>query len=607
MIDRLLLQTALAALTPPEQSRPSEWVAKHIVMPSLSFVPGPLQLDSLQSAIVDTLFEYGTREVVLCGSAQLGKSVILLSALMYALENENYEAALMLVRSDDADAINWIREIFDPVRIASGFKNGAGTTSALRHKSTATAHLSVVGSYNPAALSSRTLKFAACDEPDRWCPSTSQGRPLDLIRARLKLHADSKLILTSSPTSPDGTIYTEALRGDQQRWMIRCPGCARQFELTFDHIVADDDPDKSFARCDACGHIIDERTRVKLTARGEWVATNPHGEKGVRSYFASELQSRFSSIARVVREHRRSLTSPDAAVAFQNLVLGKPATRGAWGIDPSTLAQRAEPIPATGGYYPSAIVAVTQFADIQQDRIETLSVGWESAGADGPMWLLSHKVLIGSTFDDAVWQALMAEYARASYRTQDGRALKPALLGIDCGFLPDRVADCIVALRRAGLRAEGVAGRSGWDQPAIRFQTQQSRANRGQHVKFWRSGVDPLKLQFLDRLQISDPKSPRFVHIPFGLTPQGNNGDGSFIDGLTSEKLITTYSKRGIKVQSFEKTRDRNEGLDLAVGNLAIVNLVDVSQIAKPGPQPSSADLAAKVRRLNGLPAQTIN
>jgi len=90
------------------------------------------------------------------------------------------------------------------------------------------------------------------------------------------------------------------------------------------------------------------------------------------------------------------------------------------------------------------------------------------------------------------------------------------------------------------------------------------------------------------RLKLSEP-GPGFIHIPKTI-------DEEFCKQLTSEELRTKFIK-GFPRREWHKVRNRNEGLDLMVGNIAMFELLnpDLNTIEKILKQRSSKSQERKL------------
>jgi phage terminase large subunit GpA-like protein len=141
---------------------------------------------------------------------------------------------------------------------------------------------------------------------------------------------------------------------------------------------------------------------------------------------------------------------------------------------------------------------------------------------------------------------------------------------IDTGYQSKIVYD--FCKPREVNRVFAIKGVAGVNRPVV------SRPNRGNSAKvaLFSLGVDSAKELIYSRLKIED-SGAGYCHFPIG---QGY--DEEYFEQLTAEKAVTRV-RNGVKSRVWQKTRARNEALDVRVYALAaFVNLnANLDQLAK--------------------------
>jgi phage terminase large subunit GpA-like protein len=247
------------------------------------------------------------------------------------------------------------------------------------------------------------------------------------------------------------------------------------------------------------------------------------------------------------------------AQVFSNTALGEPYEVEGEQAEANVLALRAEPYDL--GRVPAGGLMLTAFADIQGNRIEYEVKAW---GRDYESWLVDYQVLNGDPTNsaDKVWDDLI-ELRNKAYAHAGGNSVYVAALGVDSGYMTQVVYDfCRKWQRKHVFATKGVAGPG---KSAIGPERRVDYNHNGKAVRHGARlrvmGVDTLKERVFQALAVNQP-GPGFMHFPRGLPTE-------YFEGLTSEKKIPRR-KKGAIVYEYVKTRERNEPLDLEVGNHAV-------------------------------------
>ena len=591
MIDLNILGRWLDALKPPPVMLPSEFAERHLRLPAAAnAIPGALKLTRYQTGMVDAFVDPKIDTVVMCCSAQVGKSLAVDALVGYVMKCAPGPA--LHVSPTTARAEDWVRDRLDPLIAASphlraligGGRKGGG--DSLSHKMFAGGSLNLASSYKSDDLAARAIRYVFLDEVDRFAASAgTEGDPVALAIKRTRTFANRRIVLVSTPTSRIGSrIGAWYVRGDQRRWFVPCPECNAFDHIKFENLIWKTG-EASGARlvCMACGHHADEVERRKMVELGEWRAT-AKGEPGIASYHINELSSPFSSLASVAQQSDDAIT-PEQKRTFHNVCLGETFDAGTEiELNASELEERSETISAP---YDIGIAAITAGVDVQGNRLEaTFLAIHRDKTASG----LNHIVLPGDTSAPQVW-ADLDEALGTTFRLRDGRRLPVAATAIDSGFSTDQVVAFVLSQRRKSRRVFAIKGVSGFDRPAIK---EGSKIKGNMRVML--IGVDGLKLSVAKRLAMLD-LGPGYIRLPSHL-------DSEYFEQLAAEELRIKLV-RGFAQHAFHKTAARNEALDALVYAVAMSNLPNLTVAPKPTiPKQSVASMAAQLNALSNVSAK---
>ena len=179
---------------------------------------------------------------------------------------------------------------------------------------------------------------------------------------------------------------------------------------------------------------------------------------------------------------------------------------------------------------------------------------------------MEHRVLMGDTARDEVWKAFAAMLDE-HWTHASGAAMPLARFALDTGFATQEAYAFVRARHDARLMAvKGVArGAALIGTPtAVDMNRDGKRLRRG--IKVFAVTVGIAKLELYNNLRkattvaddgITATFPAGYVHLPMI--------DAEFIQQLCAEQLITRRNRNGFPVREWQKTRERNEGLDCYV------------------------------------------
>ena len=421
------------------------------------------------------------------------------------------------------------------------------------------------------ANSARGLKMLPaarlfCDEVDEY-PSdvAGQGDPIRLAEARSSNFPRKKLYLVSTPTIKGfSRIEKELLRSDFRRYHVPCPNCNEFDWIRWENIRwKPGDPDSARLACVHCEHLIEETHKGQMLADGQWIASQV-GD-GTIGFHLSALYSPigWKSWSQCVRQFEAALGNPDEHKTWVNTVLAETYEERGTGVEPETLLGRRKKYAAE---VPNGVGVLVCSVDVQGDRLEAIVVGY---GAQEQSWLIHFEQFHGDpgASDGEVW-SLLDDFTRRLWTHESGRKMPIEIVVIDSGghYTEEVYKYCAARERR---RVFAIKGGTETGKPLV---GRPSRRN-SYGVALFVLCVDTGKGTVMGRLAIGSP-SPGYMNLPETV-------DEEYIAQLTAEKGLRKYIKgRGV-VRVWEKTRARNEALDLTVYALAALYILGPTLIRK--------------------------
>ncbi|NJK40590.1 MAG: phage terminase large subunit family protein [Acaryochloridaceae cyanobacterium SU_2_1] len=574
------LVTGIAAVAaPPPQLRVSEWADEYrMLSPESSAEPGRWRTSRTPylQEILDSLNNPSIEEVILCSSAQIGKTEAQLCILGYYIHQDPAPVLFVMPTLELAEAISKDRiapMVRDCPALAAriGDPRSRDSGNTLLHKEFPAGRLTLCGSNSPASLSSRPCRIILCDEVDRFTAAGTEGDVVNLAKKRTSTFFNRKLVLTSTPTIKGASrIWSAFESSDQRRFFIPCPECGHEQYLKWPQVKWDWDKDPSAAwyECEGCGHKMSDAQKKQMVRLGRWqpTATPKQGTAKSISYHLWAAYSPWMSLGDCAQEFLAAKDDPQTLKVWVNTCLGEPFDEeGGEGLEWQRLMARAEPYaPWT---VPEGALVLTAGVDVQKDRLACSIWGW---GAQEESWLIGNTELWGDPLLDAVWGQL-TELLSATYRHESGADLSISATAIDTGYQPQAIYRYC---RAQGQQCYALKGVSTPGRPIIGRPSYQEVTYRGKvykrGVKLWPVGVDVCKGVLYGRLRLQGPGSG-FVHFPIGL-------DEEYYQQICAEKVTTRFHK-GFPRREWVKTRPRNEALDCAVYAYAVAIAIGLPRL----------------------------
>ena len=433
--------------------------------------------------------------------------------------------------------------------------------------------LVMTGANSAVGLRSMPVRYLFLDEVDGYpLDVDGEGNAVALAEARTRTFARRKIFIVSTPTIAGvSTIEREYEASDQRRFFVPCPHCGHRQWLRFEQLRWERGENGTFPEtaayvCESCEVPIPEHHKTWMLEHGEW-RPMAEGNNRTAGFHLSSLYSPIGwrSWKDIAIAWERSISKESGSSAeiktFKNTELGETWVEEGEAPDWQRLLERREEYRI--GAVPIGGLLLTAGADVQKDRIE-VSV-W-AFGRGKESWLVEHRVLMGDTARNEVWQSL-AEVLRETWTHETGCQMPLSRLALDTGFATQEAYAFVRQVRDSRLMAvKGVArGAALVGTPtAVDATTGGKKLRRGIKVFSVAGGI--AKLEFYNNLR----KAPEvaedgvtirypagFVHLP--------KVDAEYLQQLCAEQLVTRRDRNGFAIREWQKMRERNEALDCYV------------------------------------------
>jgi phage terminase large subunit GpA-like protein len=581
----------------------SEWADRHrVVPPGTSPEPGAWRTDRVPylREILDAVSDPDVERIYVQAASQVAKSEILLNTIGFFAQHD--PSPILLVQSTEDAMKGFSKERVAPMFEASpalrgllepGERNPANTTMLRQFPG---GLLACAWAGSAASLASRPIRVVLGDELDRWPDTTGRdGDPWAQAVQRTSNFFNRKILAVSTPTvesfSAIARLYDDS---DQRRYHVPCPRCGVLQVLEWSGVIykredGTHDLDQVHYRCAHCAGRIEERERPAMLAAGEWRAENPDHRN--RGYHISALYSPWVRWSELAAEWIKANAERDkrGLQEFVNLRLGEAWTEESERITVEALEKNREPYESP---LPDGALVLTAGVDVQDNRLEAEVVGW---GIGRESWGVEYVVIPGDTSLDATWHRL-DEFLQRTWARADGRAL-----GIWCAFVDSGGHRTQEVYKFCGPRQPrnvyATKGYAGQGRPLV---GKMSVSNQ-QRVPLFPIGADTGKEAVYSRLALErvtpEAAGPGFCHFPID-----SGYDDEFFKGLVSEKRVTKM-RAGRSTTTWQKTRARNEPLDIRVLATAALEVMMPDTPGSPAHLPSLA--AAEEKARGSAPAAT--
>lgn len=505
------------------------------------------------------------KKVVIMGGAQVAKTAVLENFVGQAVDQD---PCPILCAGPKIDFMSkWSKDRLQPMfdespcfknKIKEAKKRDGGNNILLKYFPSGS--INMIGYNSAGSMRGVSIKKFTADEIDAASLDIQgEGDFLEILDKRLSTFRNSKTLLVSTPTFKDlSRIEYEFLNSSQEFFYIPCPFCDHYQIIRWHNMILDkDNPENTYLQCESekCKGKITEGYKDVFLANGKWVSHNLKVTK-IRGFHLSSLYSPLGwrSWADITDEWYRAQGRPTKLKVFFNTVLGETYEDAAESVE--FLGARREVYNAE---IPKKAMVVTCAVDLQDNRLEALTVAW---GLGGESWAIELAVFQGSPIEDLVWDQLDL-HLQKTYKHESGVDLRIVSTCIDTGGSKGFSARTLKFCKgKLGRRIFAIKGGSTYGAPAVSRPRKSSLSG----VSHFILGTDTIKRTVFYNFRISEP-GPGYCHF-------NETFDDEFFKQLTAEKVVVKEIK-GRYVRLYEKAPGRrNEGIDLYVYNHAALELM---------------------------------
>lgn len=548
------MKKILSLLKPPLRISTANWADTFRVLSAEgSSEPGKWRTDTApyQREILNAIDDGLVEEVTLMTSAQVGKTEMILNIIGKLVHTD--PCPILLVQPTDTMAKAFSKERLAPMirdtKILKGLikdvnmKNSGNTVS---HKMFPGGYIAMVGANSAANLASRPVRVTLLDEVDRFPLSAGkEGDPAKLAEKRTNNFWNRKKIKVSTPTIKGISRIDKAYEtATMEEWCLPCPSCEEFQPLDWDRVHGVEKIKDLGMACKYCGVIHKEASwKKKKQLDGKWIAQKPENVKH-RGFHLNELASPWKTWTEIAKEYNEAKEDKELLKVWWNTSLGLPWIENleeviAW----EELLERREKYEAD---LPDGVLLLTCGIDVQDNRIEAEVVGW---GAGKESWGIEVAVFMGNPSQTEVWNDL-ENFLDKTYSFADGNELPIAISCIDTGGHKTDDTYKFVERNQKIRKVIAIKGLGGMYVPAIG----KINSVKNYKVSLLGIGVNALKDMTIGALKV-DEIGPKFCHFP---SNEDKRYGAEYFKQITAEKKVIKD-----KTVVWEKTRDRNEALDM--------------------------------------------
>lgn len=573
------------ALEPEPMLTVSEWSDEHRYLSNrASSEPGKWRTDRTPylREIMDCLSASSpVEEVVFMAGAQLGKTEGGNNWVGYCVDHA--PGPMMLVQPTVEIAKRLSKQRLAPLieetprlktKIRASRERDSGNTTLMKEFPGGV--MIITGANSAAGLRSMPARYLFLDEIDAYPVDVDgEGDPCDLAIARSRTFARRKIYKSSTPTfAGTSRIESSYLDSDQRQYHVPCPHCLELITLKWSNVVyrPKHAPTEAVYVCEICGCEIEEHHKTWMLdeANGaKWIPKRPGWRQGkVAGFHINSLYSPLGwfswlDAARMWVKAQTTKNQNELRV-FVNTVLGETWKEVGDAPDWKRLYDRRETYPINT--IPTELVLfLTASVDVQKDRLEVMIKGW---GRGRKSWCIDHRILLGSYTDKSPtgpW-AEVDRILSESWRHPFGSTLQVSVMTVDASAYTMEVRDwCRKYPMNRVLAIKGsdtMQTLIGKPRP-VDVELNGQVIQRGLHE--WTIGVNKGKEEIYGWLNLDKPVDTDWDKYPDGFMFLPEYPD-EYFKQLTAEHVVTKVVK-GYRRYEWEKTRDRNEVLDLTVYN----------------------------------------
>ncbi|MDR2051123.1 MAG: phage terminase large subunit family protein [Deltaproteobacteria bacterium] len=276
-----------------EALSPSLWASRNIIVQDGLYAGSPVRMDvsPYLPGILDMYARRGVEEVVVCGSPQTGKTLLLYICLGWAMDYRPGTKMLTMPTKDTRDRVK--KEKLVPLLRGSPalrrqIAKVLNDNIALKNGT----HIWLSTAESPSQRASITVQDLFLDEEDLY-GSSGAGEPVEDFKGRTRsLGGRAKIMRVSQVKGDIGSSIWRALTGGVDQlycYETRCPACWERHLPDLGNLVVEEggkDPLSIRRRklgrykCPRCGYLWSDYARDLAVSGGGWAPYSYSEERG---------------------------------------------------------------------------------------------------------------------------------------------------------------------------------------------------------------------------------------------------------------------------------------------------------------------------------------
>lgn len=601
-------------LKPKPKTNALEFAKKHGYLSAESsavtgrFVPFPYQEDILRDTSDDEI-----ELLVWMKSTRTGYTKLVNFAVAYNIAED--PAPQLVFQPNDKKATEWSKKELKPMLRDMPYVGNRIIKSRednnLNSKAYPGGFIESRGGTSENNYASATAKKIYLDEYERYPDDVGgEGDPYELAKKRTESYWNGSVFIGSTPAMKENSkIEAKFHETDMRFRYVPCPHCDHYQIIEFKNLIIPKEYregvktwliDQTKLKCISCEELIDHKNKRKMDSAGKWRQTqsffcceewqNPkenehwhdnedkndlkNGEalcihcnktaeynrqgrkkRGYHIWAGYSFQPNTTWI-KIAETFVKAIGNVTKMKTFKNTWLGETFEEDHVKIDSHALMEHRK-------FYtdvPDEAKIVLMTVDTQDDRLEYYIAAW---GIGETSWGITHGVIKGDPINQFVWDKLL-EIHRTPLKTESGREVKIFGTFIDmAGHKTDEVKKFVRKHSTEFMMLKGDSKEVKTDD--ARPVAQKKVSTTEKDTIMWVATTKAKDIVF-ERLALNVGD--------YGFIYHNENFDQEWFEQITSEKKVFKMNKRGFIEQTYIKTRERNEALDLIGYSLAAVRLV---------------------------------
>ncbi|HGF8953743.1 TPA: terminase gpA endonuclease subunit [Yersinia enterocolitica] len=438
-----VLQRSIKKILPPQKLKPSEFAEKYLVLPDGASAGQKIKLYAYQREMLDIIDNPQYRKVVYKTSSQVSKTTLLNSAIFYWMFTDPSNIGVAQSTGNElkqwkAGKIDTTIEAVPELKNLATDKNDkryANNQNQIQMKDGTFLYFMSLGS--PNHLRGKTLKRVVLDEVSA-IDNSDEGNLIRLAENRITdFGNEGKILISSTPTYSGDAIDIEYQNSDQREWFVKCPHCHHEHTLQWGNVIFDweqvgsrklPNPKSAKLTCPECQEHITESQRIKIVARGRWIALRPE-VLDTAGFHINRLYSPNSTIESITYDFRMAWLEYSNQ-SFYNTVLGLHYSEMQTDLDLLKLDNLRDSTFDLNNI-PDEVLCIVMGVDQQLDRLECQVLGF----SDKELYVLGHRFFYSPNCEVRGAKAYqeLSQFISQPFKTVSGRRVKVLKAFVDSG------------------------------------------------------------------------------------------------------------------------------------------------------------------------------